>query len=77
MAVVLFMVKNFLWRQPDLFLRKLRAAYRWSEADRIADLTTEIMDKTGAFVHAMPSRAGSYRDRTPLMHEIRREGLDL
>lgn len=50
---------------------------RWSEADRIADLTTEIMEETGAFIHAMPYRAGSYRDRTPLMHEIRREGLDL
>jgi len=25
----------------------------------------------------MPYRAGSYRERTPLMHEIRREGIDL
>jgi hypothetical protein len=25
----------------------------------------------------MPYREGAYRDRTPLMHEMRREGLDL
>ena len=50
---------------------------RWDEADRIANIATEIMDKTGAFIHAMPYPAGTYRDRTPLMHEVRREGIDL
>ena len=50
---------------------------RWREADLIADIATEIMDETGAFIHAMPYRAGAYRDRTPLMHEVRREGVDL
>jgi hypothetical protein len=25
----------------------------------------------------MPYRAGSYEERTPLMHEIRAEGIDL
>ena len=50
---------------------------RWHEADRIANIATEIMDKTGAFIHAMPYPAGTYRDRTPLMHEVRREGIDL
>jgi hypothetical protein len=28
-------------------------------------------------IHAMPHRAGSYEDRTSLMREIRREGIDL
>jgi len=49
---------------------------RWEEVDRIADIATDIMDETGAFVHAMPYRAETYRDRTPLMHEVRGEGRD-
>jgi predicted nucleotidyltransferase len=49
---------------------------RWDEVDRIADIATDIMDETGAFVHAMPYRAEAYRDRTPLMHEVRGEGRD-
>ena len=49
---------------------------RWGEVDRIADIATDIMDETGAFVHAMPYRAETYRDRTPLMHEVRGEGRD-
>ena len=40
-------------------------------------MSTEIPDETGEFVHAMAYRAGSYVDRTPLMREIRREGVDL
>ncbi|HEX3430245.1 MAG TPA: nucleotidyltransferase domain-containing protein [Rhizomicrobium sp.] len=50
---------------------------RWKEADKIADLATDLMDETGAFIHAMPYPAGSYAERTPLMHEVRREGRDL
>jgi predicted nucleotidyltransferase len=50
---------------------------RWREADRIADLATDVMEETGKFIHAMPYRAGSYTERTPLMHELRREGRDL
>jgi uncharacterized protein len=49
---------------------------RWEEVDRIADIAADIMDETGAFVHAMPYRAETYRDRTPLMHEVRGEGRD-
>jgi hypothetical protein len=50
---------------------------RWAEADKIAVAATNILNETGAVVHAMPFRAGAYLERTPLMHEIRREGLDL
>ena len=50
---------------------------RWVEADRIADATTETLYKTGAFIHARPYRAAQYAERSPLMHEIRREGLEL
>ena len=52
-------------------------ADRWQEVDRIVPLVTAILYQDGAFIHAMPHRAGSYDDRTPLMREIRREGIDL
>jgi hypothetical protein len=44
---------------------------------RLADLSTNIIDETGEVVHAMPYQAGSYDERTPLMREIRREGIEL
>jgi hypothetical protein len=47
------------------------------EAAGLADLSTDILDKTGEFIHAMPYPAGSCDDRTPLMHEIRTGGVDL
>ncbi len=50
---------------------------RWEEVDRIVPVVTDIIDETGAVIHAMPHRAGSYADRTSLMREIRREGIDL
>jgi predicted nucleotidyltransferase len=52
-------------------------ADRWQEVDRIVPPVTAILYDEGTFVHAMPHRAGSYEDRTPLMREIRREGIDL
>lgn len=50
---------------------------RWSEVDRLVPVVTDILYSEGAFVHALPYRAGAWLDRTPLMHEIRREGRDL
>jgi uncharacterized protein len=58
-----------------VFLTDLRD--RWQEAKRLAAIETDILAETGAFIHAMPYATGSYTDRTPLMHEIRREGIDL
>lgn len=58
-----------------VFLKDL--SDRWREINRLAAIETDILAETGAFIHAMPYRAGSYRERTPLMHEIRREGIDL
>jgi hypothetical protein len=70
--------------QPDsdydvaVFLTGLNGpSDRWAEADKIAVAATNILNETGAVIHAMPYRAGAYHERTPLMHEIRREGLDL
>ena len=50
---------------------------RFAEMNRLADLGTKILDETGEFVHAMPYRAGSYNERTPLMLGIRADGVDL
>lgn len=58
-----------------VFLRDMND--RFEEMDRLADLSTNILDETGAFVHAMPYRAGSYNERTPLMLGVRSEGIDL
>ena len=45
--------------------------------ERLADLETDILYDTGAVINAQPFRAGSYRDRTGFIHELRRDGLDL
>ena len=58
-----------------VFLRDM--ADRGPELYRLADLSTDIVGETGEFVHAMPYRAGAYDERTPLMREIRREGIEL
>jgi uncharacterized protein len=50
---------------------------RFAEMNRLADLSTNILDETGEFIHAMPYRAGSYNERTPLMLEVRAVGVDL
>ncbi|HTT85494.1 MAG TPA: nucleotidyltransferase domain-containing protein [Rhizomicrobium sp.] len=50
---------------------------RWSEMERLVPLVTDILYEQGAFIHAMPYRAGAEQERTPLMHEIRREGREL
>src|ERR1700682_96961 len=55
-----------------VFLKSL--ADRWQEVDRIVPIVTDILYEEGAFIHAMPHRAGSYEDRTSLMREIRRGG---
>jgi predicted nucleotidyltransferase len=47
------------------------------ELNRLADLGTDILYDTGEVVHAMPYHAGAYNDRTPLMHEVRLDGVDL
>ena len=51
---------------------------RFAEVDRLADLSTALLDETGEFLHVMPYLAETYNDpRMPLMHEIRAEGIDL
>jgi predicted nucleotidyltransferase len=58
-----------------VFLKDLND--RWAEADKIALAAMNVFDETGVLIHAMPYREGAYQERTPLMHEVRREGIDL
>ena len=63
-----------------VFLKGLREgdlADRWRELDRLALLRSEILSDAGAFIDTKPYPAGAYRERTVLMSEIRREGVDL
>ncbi|MDE1146067.1 MAG: nucleotidyltransferase domain-containing protein [Azospirillaceae bacterium] len=50
---------------------------RWTELDRLAALRVRMIDTTGAFFDAKPYPAAAYEERTPLMHEIRQDGITL
>jgi predicted nucleotidyltransferase len=58
-----------------VFLRDM--SDRFQELDRLAHLSTDLIDVTGEVVNAMAYGAGAYNERTPLMREIRLEGVDL
>ena len=59
-----------------MFLRDM--ADRFAEMDRLADLSTKIIvEEDDPFIHAMPYRAGSYDECTPLMLTVRSDGVDL
>ena len=50
---------------------------RWKARHRLADLRVEFLDATGDFFDTKPFATTAYDERTPLMREIRREGVDL
>lgn len=63
-----------------MFLRDF--ADRRQEVRRMVPLVTDTVEETGVeetgvVIHPLPFRAATWRDRTPLMHEIRRDGVDL
>ncbi|MDG3444030.1 nucleotidyltransferase domain-containing protein [Nitrospirillum amazonense] len=58
-----------------IFLKSLTD--RWKELDRLAALRVRMIDATGAFFDAKPYLASAYNERTPLMHEIRQDGVFL
>jgi predicted nucleotidyltransferase len=58
-----------------VFLRDFNE--RWPEVDRLVAIETDLLYETGAFVHALPFRAGAWQERSPLMSAVRREGVDL
>jgi predicted nucleotidyltransferase len=50
---------------------------RWQELDRLANLGIGFLDESGALFDAKPYDATAYQERTPLMREIRRDGVAL
>ena len=51
---------------------------RWQELRKIVDLEQVIAEDTGLDIHTMPFPAGAWRDTaSPVMTEIRRDGIDL
>jgi len=60
-------VAVFLWDMRD----------RFEDLDRLAHLSTDLIDETGDVINALAYAAGAYNERTPLMREIRLEGIDL
>ncbi|MBF0609269.1 MAG: nucleotidyltransferase domain-containing protein [Magnetococcales bacterium] len=50
---------------------------RWAELDRLARLRVSFIDDAGVFFDAKPYSATAYQESSPLMREIRQEGLDL
>jgi predicted nucleotidyltransferase len=49
----------------------------WNEWGRLADLRVRFLDQRAPFIDAIPFRSSDYEKRTPLMHEIRKDGLTL
>jgi uncharacterized protein len=60
-----------------VFLKDFDLAGRHEEMARISAITADIIQDTGELISALPYPAGSYAARTPLMHEVRREGVDI
>lgn len=58
-----------------VFLRDIKGFGK--EAGTIAEIETDILFETGAVINALPLEAGSYRERSGLMQELRRDGRDL
>lgn len=49
----------------------------WPESGVLAEIGTDILFQTGAVVNALPFPATAYAELTPLMHELRRDGVEL
>jgi len=50
---------------------------RWLELDRIIPVVVDIMGETHAVISAKPFPVSAWQDRTLLMHEVRREGIEV
>jgi predicted nucleotidyltransferase len=60
-----------------VFIKDFGLRDRHEEMRRLSQITAAIIQDTGEMISALPYPAGSYAARTPLMHEVRREGIDL
>ena len=59
-----------------IFLNDAQAFDRWVELNRLAELRVKFLDETGAFFDARAYPVATYQERSPLMHEVRREGIE-
>jgi predicted nucleotidyltransferase len=50
---------------------------RWEVFHRLAKLQFAFIDETSTVFDTKPFAAEAYIERTPLMHDIRKDGLDL
>jgi uncharacterized protein len=57
-----------------VFIREPESFY--TESRRLAAITTDILEDTGAVISATPFPAGAYQERTGFMHHLRKDGLD-
>jgi uncharacterized protein len=48
----------------------------WDELGKLAHITMDILDDTGVVISAKPFAAQVYHDRSPLMQEIRTDGVE-
>src|SRR5207249_2896223 len=58
-----------------VFLKELTDSR--AEERRLSAVAAEIFDSTGDDIQAIAVAAGTYAERTPLMHEIRLDGIDV
>ena len=56
-----------------VFLKDLRD--HWPERMRLAELRVDFILDTGAFFETQPFPADAWTERTPIMHEIRQDGV--
>ena len=49
----------------------------WTEAHKLARLRVDFLDDNGPFFSALPFASSAYEERTPIMHEIRLDGIDV
>jgi uncharacterized protein len=50
---------------------------RWGELDRLAEMTVRWFDETAAYIDARPYHAQRFQEISPLMQEIRLDGIAL
>lgn len=58
-----------------IFLREYVG--RRYERPRLSVIETDVFDSTGGLVHALAFEAGAWKNHSPLMGAIRRDGIDL
>ncbi len=67
------------WREDsdyDIAVFLKNPAGLWDELGKLAHITTDILYNTGAVISARPFAADVYRDRSPLMPEIRIDAVE-